>query len=326
EPLEPKEEGKTQPESTEEILPEPETTVVSDPEEVKDPAQVSTGEETKVISAEEKQKLLKEFSNTLTNFKKEIDAKGADFATTAIRYVQSSVGQNSGVVYEKFETPFSQENPPEEIKDNSKIIREAFGINKSTQQAIAVNTQEGLWFINLIEIIDSKQMTAEEANQIIKDNLIEKKALENIKTKLEKSKKELTKSIKDGPTFKAAAEKLGYLVNRYSYNMKSPPPSSEIDNRLLRETVLGTFGTTASEEEHATPAGQLSNVLTDDENGILIYLAEKRLKPNPAELEIKRTIKSRLRRETIDLLFQSWLTKARKEAAPSPENIFTAQQ
>ena len=169
-------------------------------------------------------------------------------------------------------------------------------------------------------------MTAEEADQIVKDNLIEKKALENIKTKLEESKAELTKSTQDGPTFKAAAEKLGHSVKRYSYNMKSPPPSSEIDNRLLRETVLGTFGTAASEEEHATPAGQLSKVLTDDENGILIYLAEKRIKPNPAELEIKKGIKSRIRRETIDLLFQSWLTKARKEADPTPENIFTAKQ
>jgi len=300
--------------------------VISDPEEVKDPAQVSTEEETKVLSAEEKQNLLKEFSNTLTNFKKEIDSKGADFATTAIRYVQSSVGQNSGVVYEKFDTPFSQENPPEEIKDDSKIIRELFGMAESGGQAIAINTTEGLWFVNLIEVIQPEQMTAEEANQIIKDNLIDKQALENIKTKLEEAKKELTKSTKDGPTFKTAAEKLGYSVNRYSYNIKSPPPSSEIDTRLLRETVLGTFGTTASEEEHATPAGQLSKVLADEENGILIYLAEKRLKPNPAELAIKKSIKSRLRRETIDLLFQSWLTKARKEAEPSPENIFSGQQ
>ena len=287
---------------------------------------MSTGKETKVLSTEEKQKLLQEFSNTLTNFKKEIDAEDADFATTAIRYVQSSVGQNSGVLYEKLETPFSQENPPEEIKDNPKIIGGIFGINESAQQAVAINTTEGLWFINLIEVIQSEQMTADEANQIIKDDLIEKQALENIKTKLEESKKELTKSTKDGPTFKTAAEKLGYSVNRYSYNMKSPPPSSEIDTRLLRETVLGTFGTAASEEEHATPAGQLSKVLADDENGILIYLAEKRLKPNPAELTIKKSIKSRLRRETIDLLFQSWLTKERKKADPTPENIFATQQ
>ena len=198
-------------------------------------------------------------------------------------------------------------------------------MTESAGKAIAINTTEGLWFVNLIEVIQPEQMTAEEANQIIKDNLIDKQALENIKTKLEEAKKELTKSTKDGPTFKTAAEKLGYSVNRYSYNIKSPPPSSEIDTRLLRETVLGTFGTTASEEEHATPAGQLSKVLADDGNGILIYLAEKRLKPNPAELAIKTSIKSRLRRETIDLLFQSWLTKARKEAEPTPENIFSGQ-
>ena len=129
----------------------------------------------------------------------------------------------------------------------------------------------------------------------------------------------------NGPTFKAAAEKLGYSVKRYSYNMKSPPPSSEIDSRLLRETVLGTYGTSASEEQHAVPAGQLSEVLTDDENGMLIYIAEKRLKPNPAETAMKRSIKSRLRRDSIDLLFESWLTKARIEAEPSPYNIFSNQ-
>ena len=166
---------------------------------------MSTGEETKVLSVEEKQTLLNEFSNTLTNFKKEIDAEGADFATIAIRYVQSSGEKNSGIVYEKFEDPFAQDNPPEEIKDNSKIIRELFEINNSAQKAVIVDTEEGLWFINLIETIDSKQMTAEEADQIVKDNLIEKKALENIKTKLEESKAELTKSTQVGPTFNAAA-------------------------------------------------------------------------------------------------------------------------
>ena len=190
---------------------------------------------------------------------------------------------------------------------------------------MAINTEEGLWFIKLIEVIEPEQMTADEANQIIRDELIKKQALENIKNKLEESKKELTKSIKDGPTFKAAAEKLGYSVKRYSYNMKSPPPSSEIDSRLLRETVLGTYGTSASEEQHAVPAGQLSEVLTDDENGMLIYIAEKRLKPNPAETAMKRSIKSRLRRDSIDLLFESWLTKARIEAEPSPYNIFSNQ-
>ena len=308
-----------------ELLPTPETPVVSDPEEVKDPAKVETEEETKALSPQEKQKLLNEFSNTLTNFKKEVDAEGADFATTAIRYVQSSVGQNSGIVYEKFEDPFAQDSPPEEIKEDTKVIRGVFEINELDQQAVAINTEEGLWFIKLIEVIKPEQMTADEANQIIKDDLIEKQALENVKNKLEKSKGELTKSINDGPTFKAAAEKLGYAVKRYSYNMKSPPPSSEIDNGLLRETVLGTYGTTASEEEHAVPAGQLSKVLTDDENGILIYIAEKRLKPNPAEMEMKRSIRSRLRRDSIDLLFQSWLTEARIEANPSPYNIFSNQ-
>ena len=193
------------------------------------------------------------------------------------------------------------------------------------QQSVAINTEEGLWFIKLIEVIEPEQMTADEANQIIRDELIKKQALENIKNKLEESKKELTKSIKDGPMFKAAAEKLGYSVKRYSYNMKSPPPSSEIDSRLLRETVLGTYGTSASEEQHAVPAGQLSEVLTDDENGILIYIAEKRLKPNPAEMAMKSSIKSRLRRDSIDLLFESWLTKARIEAEPSPYNIFANQ-
>ena len=298
---------------------------MSDPEETKDPAKVETVEETKALTKEEKQKLLTEFSNTLTNFKKEVDAEGADFATIAIRYVQSSVGQSSGIVYEKFETPFDQDSPPEEIKENTKIVRGIFEINKSAQQSVAINTEEGLWFIKLIEVIEPEQMTADEANQIIRDELIKKQALENIKNKLEESKKELTKSIKDGPTFKAAAEKLGYSVKRYSYNMKSPPPSSEIDSRLLRETVLGTYGTSASEEQHAVPAGQLSEVLTNDENGMLIYIAEKRLKPNPAETAMKRSIKSRLRRDSIDLLFESWLTKARIEAEPSPYNIFSNQ-
>ncbi|MEC8906687.1 MAG: hypothetical protein VX407_06040, partial [Verrucomicrobiota bacterium] len=293
------------------------------PEEVKDPAQVSPEEKIKTLSPEEKRKLLKEFSDTLENFKKEIDAKDADFATIAIRYVQSSTGQNSGTVYEKFETPFSQDNPPEEIKDNPKIIKGIFEATESTQ---IETTEEGLWFIKLIDVIEPEQMTPDEANQILKDNLIEEQALKNIIDKLEKSKKELTGSRKDGPTFKAAAEKLGHSVKRYSYNMKSPPPSTEIDNRLLRETVLGTFGTSASNEEDATAAGQLSKVLTDTDSGILIYIAEKRLKPNPAEQAIKKSIRSRLRRDTIDLLFQSWLTKARQVAEPWPDILNNQSQ
>ena len=43
----------------------------------------------------------------------------------------------------------------------------------------------------------------------------------------------------------------------------------------------------------------------DTDGGMIVYIAEKSLKPNPLETEVKREISSRIRKQNIDLRFRS---------------------
>ena len=177
--------------------------------------------------------------------------------------------------------------------------------------------------MKLVTIAEPSPMNFEEAKDILKEKMVAEKALDKIKSDLDEAKKSLSSSTADGPTLKEAAEKQGYNVTRYSYNLKTPPSNEEVDSELLRRAVLGTISVDPDEEtKHGTIAGKISETLMDEDGGILVYVAEKSLKPNPLEIEAKREISQRLRAQNIDLRFRSWLIEQRKDISDESRNLY----
>ena len=60
----------------------------------------------------------------------------------------------------------------------------------------------------------------------------------------------------------------------------------------------------------------------DTDGGMIVYIAEKSLKSNPLETEVKREISSRIRKQNIDLRFRSWLKEQRKDISAESRYLF----
>ena len=279
-------------------------------------------DEPKVLTAAERSTLLQTYTNTIQSFNKEIKADGADFSTIAARYVSASSNQEKPAKYQKIDPPIDRDNLPEDLKDNFQLSRVVF--QQETSDPVAnFRTIEGFWFVKLVTIAEPSPMNFEEAKDILKEKMVAEKALDKIKSDLDEAKKSLSSSTADGPTLKEAAEKQGYNVTRFSYNLKTPPSNEEVDSELLRRAVLGTISVDPDEEtKHGTIAGKISETLMDEDGGILVYVAEKSLKTNPLEIEAKREISQRLRAQNIDLRFRSWLIEQRKDISDESRNLY----
>ena len=319
----PVEEIKEEPLSTEETTEEkPQENSVISEENTADPTKVETEDEPKVLTPAERTALLQKFTNTIQGFNKEIKAEGADFSTIAARYLGAVSNEDKPIKYQKIETPVERDDFPEDLKENMQLASRVFSLDENNSVA-NFRTIEGFWFVKLIEIAEPKPMKFDEAKDILKEKMVAEKALDKIKVDLEEAKTALSSSTADGPTLKDAAEKKGYAVTRYSYNLKSPPSGDEVDSELLRRAVLGTIAVDPDEKtKHGTIAGKISETLMNENGGILVYIAEKSLKPNPLELDAKREIGKRLRAQNIDLRFRSWLLDQRKEISDESRNLY----
>ena len=310
--------------SSEEITEETkDNTVIEEESTTEDPAKVEDKEEPKVLTPQERNALLTKFANTIKSFNKEINANGADFSAISARYVSAVSAEDKPVKYQKIETAIDRENFPEDLKENMQLIGRVFNLDKEENPVTTFKTIDGFWFVRLIEIVEPKPMNFDEAKDILKEKMIAEKSLDKIKSELEEAKNKLSSSTADGPTIKAAAEKNGYNVSRYSYNLKSPPADSEVDSELLRRAVLGTVATKGDETtKPGTIAGKISETLMDTDGGMIVYIAEKSLKSNPLETEVKREISSRIRKQNIDLRFRSWLIEQRKYISNESRNLY----
>ena len=319
----PVEEIKEEPLSAEETTEEkPQENSVISEEKTEDPTKVETEDEPKVLTPAERTALLQKFTNTIQGFNKEIKAQGADFSTIAARYLGSVSNEDKPIKYQKIETPVERDNLPEDLKENFQLASRVFSLDEGNPVA-NFRTIEGFWFVKLIEIAEPKPMNFDEAKDILKEKMVAEKALDKIKEDLDEAKTALSTSTADGPTLKEAAEKKGYSVTRYSYNLKSPPSGDEVDSELLRRAVLGTVAVDPDEKtKHGTIAGKISETLMNENGGILVYIAEKSLKPNPLELDAKREIGKRLHAQNLDLRFRSWLLDQRKEISDQSRNLY----
>ena len=300
-----------------------EAAIIEEENTTEDPAKVEPKEEVKVMTPQEREALLTKFANTIKSFNKEINANGSDFSAISARYVGAVSGDDKPVEYQKFETAVDRENFPEELKENTQLIGRVFNLDKQENPVANFKTIDGFWFVRLIEIVEPTPMNFDEAKDILKEKMIAEKSLDKIQADLDEAKNKLSSSTADGPTIKAAAEKNGYTVSRYSYNLKTPPADSEVDSELLRRAVLGTIATKSDETtKPGTIAGKISETLMDTDGGMIVYIAEKSLKSNPLETEVKREISSRIRKQNIDLRFRSWLKEQRKDISAESRNLY----
>lgn len=280
-----------------------------------DPAGSQDEPEEPELTREEKQALDKKFFETLQAFLDSTRADGADFAKLAKGQVDASADSGIEVEYHKLDA-FSLEEPDEALEDNPGLLRAIFAQPKN-EPVLYHREPKGVWVVKITDIEDTRDLTLEEATEQIREALTGIAALDAITEKLDADREKLAEATKDGPTFKAAAEELGYEVTRVAYQ-RIPPPDSGMSRQLqgiLRDTA------------NSTVAGQISETQIDStEGGALIYIAQKSVDEEGAAVESqKENIAYGLRGGSSfnpgykHWLFRSWLQAARKEADPQPQ-------
>ena len=265
----------------------------------------------KTLSPEEKRALDTKFGKTIQAFLDKAREEGADFPKLAKQYVDASGDDSIKTEYHKFDA-MSQSEPDEAFKDEATVLRAIFSQQKN---APIFHTREdkGIWVIHLTDIQEPRDLTLEEATEQIKEALTGAEALEVVTAKSEESREKLADATKDGSTFKAAAEKLGYEVTRLAYD-RTPPADSGIDQRMLGQAVYQTVPGQISETQVNAPDG-----------AALVYVAQKSVgEEDAAAGRSKDNIAHNLRGGSTyspgygHWLFRSWLQKLRKEADPQP--------
>ena len=271
----------------------------------------------KPLTAEERRALNEQYKETLDKFLDEVRAPGADFAAISKRYVKESKDSDIEVRYAKTEQPFTLKDPANELKDAKSVVSEIFQKDIAKDPIFHFRQPygdgEGFYIVRIIDVEPERDLTLEEATEQIKETLVGVTALEKIEEDLKSAKEKLAEA-KDGPAFKAAAEELGFKVERISYT-RTPPTTEGIDTTLLRAAATSTV------------AGQISDPQFDEKNGgLLVYIAQKTVDEGEDAAERK---KNSIAATIVDgpgaefamfglqgtkaKLFQSWLQNVRKK-------------
>lgn len=263
------------------------------------------------LDTDEKRALDKTFGTTLQSFLDAVRAEGADFTKLAKEHVNATGEMAIEVEYQKFDV-FPQNEAPQAIKENHAVLDATFSQQKDTT-IFHTREPKGIWVIHITDIEAPRDLTLEEASAQIRKALAGVTALDAVTANSEATKEKLAEATKDGPTFKAAAEKLGYEVTRLAYQ-RTPPANSGITQRFLGQIV------------HDTVPGQISETQVNATDGaVLVYVAQKSLDDESAtEERAKDNIARSLRGGNTfspgyaHWLFRSWLQQVRKEADPQP--------
>ncbi len=199
------------------------------------------------------------------------------------------------------------------MQGKDQVISRIFSELSGNKKIITPNDATGHWVIHLLQIEEPQPLTLDQAREQVKEALTGDLALESIDEKLKTAREKLTGSTKDGATFKAAAEALGFTVERIAYD-RFPPANPKINTNKLRDTVNETVAGRISEPQHDSEKG-----------GMLLYVAEKSVKDEGAATQPKKDNIARSLRSgglfspSYKLwLFRSWLKQARKDANPLP--------
>ena len=220
---------------------------------------------------------------------------------------------------------FTREEAPQFLKDvrpsreSPNPVDLIFGLKEgevSNMEDIAIDDRKDWFIFRVLEVVEPKQLSLEQAKEQVTETLKEEKAKAALEAALKADADKIKAEMAGENSFKASADKLGIEYARH-YKFVGQPKPDELGTYfgyadLIKETVPGTF----SEPKIA------------GETGYLVYVAAKDLTDDPAANNKKLTISEQLkdgvryqgysvRPGYSDQIFKAWLEKAYEKAEPS---------
>lgn len=278
------------------------------------------------MTPEEKKAAKREFVTTVNSeYTAARSSDGAvDLAKLGESYLAAAAGKKFSGVHATTEL-FTREDAPQFLKDvrpnrnNRNPIDLIFSTEKgdvSPPEKLSIEDREDWFIFRVLEVMEPKQLSLEEAKEQIAEKLKEEKAEAALKAALEEDAEKIKAEMAGKNSFKDSADKLGIEYARHYKYVGQPKPEE-----------LGTFFGYKDLIDSTVP-GTFSEPKIAGETGYIVYVAEKELADDPAANNKKLTISDQLmdgikyQQYTVspgygDLIFKAWLQDAYEKAEPS---------
>ena len=215
------------------------------------------------------------------------------------------VAQKKGLKVQQ--TGFFEANQPDPlIMTLPEVVRQAQNLTKD-QPLDEVQGKDGFYVIKLVDLQPSRPLTLEEAKDQIVTGIKKGKVQEAILTKGQQIRSQIEEAIKGGATFADAAQKAGLKV-------ESAEPFAMMGKPDMKNPVFVALRMNQVELQ----PGQISGVLFESEDGLLVHLDSKDpIDENKYQAE-KKAQYAAFNDYFAGQMFREWLRVATQKAGGSP--------
>jgi hypothetical protein len=244
-------------------------------------------------NAEDTVKALKAFNEKLTNLAGAVIAPNADFEAEV---------KKAGLQV-KTAARFGMEDPPEEFKKESELLRAIF-TNIPATHAVSdpVPVEKGYVIFKVTSIAKPAQQELKDVKDKVRETLVGQKAAEAMQKAANEAKAKLEAALKAGKKFEVAAKEAGFTPQMLGEFSPSEPLTTLSNGRdIAREAMV-------------TPAGAFTKPLATENGIILIHVLSKELRKSADSATQKQSLAANVDERVQADLFHGWFDR-RYEAA-----------
>ncbi len=203
---------------------------------------------------------------------------------------------------------FSQKNPPEEIKDNTRFTSFAFSLPAKEISAVQ-DFGDGYYLIEVIEQVPAQISELETVEAKVKEDFVKEK--QDAKARDEADT--LLTELKDGQPFAAVGEKFKLAPKKTGFFKRNDSIPAIGFERDIARTAFGLSDNDKLPEE-----------VIKGQKGYFVISFRERQKPSLEGFEKEKTeIKERLRQQKTVKTFDAWLTQLKNESLITIEEGFS---
>jgi peptidyl-prolyl cis-trans isomerase D len=201
---------------------------------------------------------------------------------------------------------FEADKPDPLIMTIPEVVRQAQSLTKD-QPLDEVQAKDGFYIVRLLDLQPSRPLTLEEAKDQIVTGIKKGKVQEAILAKGQEIRGQIDEAIKAGATFADAAQKAGLKV-------ETAEPFALMGKPDMKNPVFVALRVNQVELQ----AGQISGVLFENEDGLLVHLDSKEpIDENKYQAD-KKTQYPAFNDYFGAQMFREWLRVATQKAGGSP--------
>ena len=239
-------------------------------------------------NAEDTVKAENDYRKKLGDLSLAVIAPGADF---------DAVVKKSGF-HVKTLPAFSQDAPPDAIKDEYEFISAIFDANPEIHAVSdPVEVKKGYQIFKVTKVEQPAQQELKDVKSKVRDILLSQKATEAMGKAANDAKKKLEEALKAGKKFEEAAKEANLKTQMLpEFSVTAPPSDLSNGQEIAREAM-------------DTPAGSFTKPLTTDNGVLLVHVISKELRKREDSASMRKNITSSLVSSSQSDLFLSWFER-----------------